>query len=46
MKTTIPSLLCVVLGFLFVSSPLSAHHGKGAFEMDKLTVVKGTVTKF
>jgi hypothetical protein len=39
-------LLCLALAVLVVSSPLPAHHGKGAFEMDKVTVVKGTVMKF
>jgi len=46
MKNLLSSLLCVALGVLVVSSSLPAHHGKGAFEMDKLTVVKGTVMKF
>jgi hypothetical protein len=38
--------LSVVFGLLMVSGPLSAHHGKGAFDMQNVTVVKGTVTKF
>jgi len=46
MKNLLSSLLCVALGVLVVSSSLPAHHGKGAFEMDKLTVLKGTVMKF
>jgi hypothetical protein len=46
MKNLLSSLLCVALGVLVVSSSLPAHHGKGAFEMDKLTVLKGTVVKF
>src|SRR3974377_1447431 len=41
-----PVFLVVFLAFFGISSPLFAHHGKGAFDMDKLTVVKGTVTKF
>ena len=32
-----------VLTFL---APLSAHHGTSAFDMEKLTALKGTVTKF
>ena len=46
MKNKLLRLLGVSLGLLIVSGPLSAHHGKGAFDMDNLTVVKGTVTKF
>jgi hypothetical protein len=38
--------LSVVFGLLMVAGHLSAHHGKGAFDMQNLTVVKGTVTKF
>ena len=39
----------VALGFAFLcltSSPLLAHHGNAAFDMVKLTTIKGTVTKF
>jgi len=32
--------------FLMVCGPTFAHHGKAAFEMDKVTVLKGTVTRF
>ena len=32
--------------FLMASVPVLAHHGTAAFEMEKLTTVKGTVTKF
>jgi hypothetical protein len=46
MKNWLPPLFLAVLASFLVSSPLVAHHGKGAFDMDKLTVVKGTVTKF
>jgi hypothetical protein len=46
MKNKLPPLLWIALVFLVVASPLPAHHGKGAFDMDKLTVVKGTVMKF
>jgi len=46
MKNNLLLLLGAALGFLILSSPLPAHHGKGAFDMDKLTTLKGTVTKF
>jgi hypothetical protein len=46
MKNKLFPLLCLALGFLGVSNPLPAHHGKGAFDMEKLTVVKGTLMKF
>jgi len=36
----------VALALLILPAALPAHHGKGAFDMDKLTVVKGTVMKF
>jgi Family of unknown function (DUF6152) len=31
---------------LLVSSPLLAHHGAAGYDMDKDTVVKGTITDF
>jgi hypothetical protein len=37
--------LTVILG-LFVSVPLSAHHGNASFATDKTIVLKGTVTKW
>ena len=46
MKNKLLPLLGVVSGLLIVSGPLSAHHGKGAFDMENLTIVRGTVTKF
>jgi hypothetical protein len=40
-------ILISLAGCLLVASaPVLAHHGTAAFEMDKLTTVKGTVTKF
>jgi hypothetical protein len=45
-KKMVLLLMGVVLGLLMVSGPLSAHHGKGAFDMENLTILKGTVTKF
>jgi hypothetical protein len=39
--------LAVAFVFSFIpSSPLLAHHGNAAFDMEKLTTIKGTVTKF
>lgn len=32
--------------FLMLSSPLSAHHGTSGYDMDKDTVLKGTITQF
>jgi hypothetical protein len=32
--------------YLMASVPALAHHGTAAFEMEKLTTVKGTVTRF
>jgi len=46
LKNKVLPLLSVGFGLLLVSGPLSAHHGKGAFDMENLTIVKGTVTKF
>jgi hypothetical protein len=46
MKNRVLRVLGVALGFLLVSGPVPAHHGRGAFDMDKVTVVKGTVTKY
>jgi hypothetical protein len=46
LKNYLLPLLGVVVGLLLVSGPLSAHHGKGAFDKENLTIVKGTVTKF
>ena len=46
MKNKTFCLLGAAAAFLVVSGPVLAHHGKAAFETDKVTVVKGTVTKF
>ena len=46
MKHKALPLLSVGFGLLMVSGSLSAHHGKGAFDMENLTIVKGTVTRF
>ena|ERR1700733_7998879 len=36
----------MVGSFLFISAPLSAHHGSSAYDMTKLTTVQGIVTDF
>ena len=46
MKRKLFFLLSAAVAFLSASGPALAHHGKAAFETDKVTVVKGTVTKF
>jgi uncharacterized protein DUF6152 len=46
LKNKLLPLLGVFSGLLVFSGPLSAHHGKGAFDMENLTIVKGTVTRF
>jgi hypothetical protein len=39
-------LIALAGGLLLASVPVPAHHGTAAFEMEKLTTVKGTVTRF
>lgn len=46
MKKKILPFAGIVLGVLTFWGPVSAHHGTSAFDMDKLTALKGTVTKF
>ena len=46
MKSRLRPLLGTALGLLFASGPVLAHHGRGAFDMEKVTVLKGTVAKF
>ena len=46
MKNNRVTLMALAGGLLLVSVPALAHHGTAAFEMEKLTTVKGTVTKF
>lgn len=36
----------LILTLLVVGGPVFAHHGNAAFDMQNLTTVKGTVTKF
>ena len=46
MRSKILALTLGVAAFLIVSGPTFAHHGTAAYETDKLTTVKGTVTEF
>jgi uncharacterized protein DUF6152 len=45
-KNNLLMFLGVFLCFVITSMPLGAHHGSSAFETDKMTMVKGTVTRF
>src|SRR3984893_11009809 len=38
--------LTLILGVLFVSGPLLAHHGEANYDTTKIISVKGTVTEF
>jgi hypothetical protein len=38
--------LSLILGVLFVSGPLLAHHGEANYDTTKIVSVKGTVTEF
>lgn len=45
MKPKSAMYLILIVSFLMLNVPLSAHHGTGvAYEVDKLVTVKGTVT--
>jgi hypothetical protein len=46
MKNRRINLIALASVLLTVSVPVLAHHGTSAFDMDSLTTVKGTVTKF
>jgi len=46
MKNRRVSLIILTGVLLLVSVPVLAHHGTAAFDMNTLTTVKGTVTKF
>jgi hypothetical protein len=46
MKTKCIPVIGVLWGLLVISGPVFAHHGAAAFDMQNLTTVKGTVTKF
>jgi hypothetical protein len=46
MRTRPIPLLVVALGFLSICTPLLAHHGVAAFDLDKELTLKGTVTEW
>jgi hypothetical protein len=46
MKNCQVAALAMLAGFLFVSLPVSAHHGASPYDTTKLTTLKGTVTEF
>jgi len=46
MKNKRVTLIALGSVLLTVSVPVLAHHGTAAFDMDSVTTVKGTVTKF
>jgi hypothetical protein len=46
MKHKVALLFAVLIGFLLLSAPLSAHHGNSAYDMSKTVPMKATVTKF
>jgi len=46
MRSKLAILFAVILGFLVVSAPMSAHHGNSAYDMSKTVPMKATVTKF
>jgi hypothetical protein len=46
MKSNIYAALAVVAILLMVSSPVQAHHGTAAFDMNRWVSLKGTVTSF
>jgi hypothetical protein len=46
MKSKPLAAMAVAVVLLMVSAPVLAHHGKTAFDMEKLTILKGTITRF
>src|ERR1700674_5994611 len=46
LKNKLSAPFAVALGLLVVSAPVLAHHGNAVFDMEKVTIVKGNVTKF
>ena len=46
MKSTPLTFFALSAGLLMLSAPMFAHHGVAAYDMTKLTTVKGTVTDF
>lgn len=46
MKTKSLAFLCTLGGLLLLSSPLLAHHGYAAYDMQTTKSLKGTITSF
>ena len=46
MKTRLGVISFLAVSFWAVSSPLLAHHGNAAYDIDKTVTVKGTVTAY
>ena len=46
MKNKLLAFLVMALSLLTISGPAFAHHGTAAFDMEKVTTIKGTVVKF
>jgi hypothetical protein len=46
MKTKQATINALAVALLLAPIPVLAHHGNAAFDMNDLTTVKGTVTKF
>jgi uncharacterized cupredoxin-like copper-binding protein len=46
MKSKPVAVMAAAVVLLLVSGPLLAHHGTTVFDMEKVTVLKGTITKF
>src|SRR5260370_27092028 len=44
MKSRAFTLLAMAVGLFAVSTPIFEHHGASAYDMKKLTILKGTVT--
>ena len=46
MKRKLSIAICIAASLLFVSSPISAHHGTSGYDMEKVITVSGTITSF
>jgi Family of unknown function (DUF6152) len=46
MRTRMPTIAALVVGFMTISVPLFAHHGTASYDTSKMVTVKGTVTDF
>ena len=43
---SLPSFFVVAIGLIFVSIPVSAHHGNAEYDEKRPLTIKGTVTEF